>query len=105
MSDLEPQCNRCGQCCNTYSFWLTNRSFDDDSKEIKRLIEYHNCIPMKNAKGELGIKIPMTCIHLRWDGDKSSCAVHDDKPVVCKEYCCEKIIREALEKRLDGVCI
>ena len=83
-------CLRCGQCCNTYSFWMSNRSFDDDPKEIKRLIAYHFCTPMKNAQGELGIKIPFTCIHLGWDNGKSFCKIHDTKPVVCKEYYCGK---------------
>lgn len=99
---LEPECEQCGQCCNTYSFWLTNRSYDNDPKEIKRLIEYHCCEPMKNKRGQLGIKIPMTCIELRLIDGISSCDIHDHKPVVCKEYYCEKIIKKALEK-LNGI--
>ena len=95
---IEPECFNCGKCCNSYSFWMTNRSFDDDPKEIKKLIEYHNCQPMKNEKGELGIKIPMTFIHLRTvDGD-SQCAIQDDKPVVCREYYCGAAIAKGLEK-------
>ena len=101
--DFEPECQRCGDCCNTYSFWLTNRSYDDDPKEIRKLIEYHNCEPMKNKKGELGIKIPMTCIHLRFIDGKSSCHIHREKPVVCQEYYCEKAIQKGLEKFINGV--
>ena len=106
-NELTPVCDRCGDCCRTYSFWMSNRSFDNDPKEIKKLIEYHNCEPIRNAKGELGIKIPMTCIHLRNIDGKCDCAIQDDKPVVCKEYFCERVIRKALEKQLmkDGICI
>jgi len=84
---------------------MSNRSFRDDPKEIKRLIEYHNCQPVCNRKGQLGIKIPMTCIHLRIVDGKSQCAIHDTKPVVCKEYFCEAAIKGALEKQLNGVCV
>jgi Fe-S-cluster containining protein len=83
---------------------MSNRSFDNDPTEVKRLIEYHNCEPMRNAKGELGIKIPMTCIHLRMNDSESECAIHDDKPIVCKRYHCGKAIEEGL-KKLNGVCI
>lgn len=79
---------------------MTNRSFDDDPKEIKRLIAYHRCIPMKDKNGELGIKIPMTCIQLGWKDGKSYCKINATKPVVCKEYYCEKIIKKALT---DGI--
>jgi Fe-S-cluster containining protein len=101
--NIEPECQRCGDCCRTYSFWMSNRSYDDDPTEIKRLIECHNCEPMRNAKGELGIKIPMTCIHLRMQDGKSSCAIHDSKPIVCKRYHCGRAIEKGLEKSLDGV--
>lgn len=104
-SKIEPVCQRCGDCCRTYTFWLTNRSFDNDPKEIKRLAEYHNLECMKNAKGELGIKIPMTCIHLKMVDGKSECAIQDDKPVVCREYFCGKAIAKALEGLTNGVCV
>jgi Fe-S-cluster containining protein len=77
---------------------MSNRSFDDDPKEIKRLIEYHGCLPTKNKKGELGIIIPLTCIHLEFIDGKSRCRIYEKRPVVCKEYFCEKVIKEALEK-------
>lgn len=76
---------------------MFNRSYDNDPKEIKKLIKYHNCEPIRNAKGELGIKIPMTCIHLRMKDGVSSCAIHDTKPVVCREYFCGKAIAKGLE--------
>jgi Fe-S-cluster containining protein len=77
---------------------MSNRSYDDDPKEIKKLIEYHGCTPIKNAQGELGISIPMTCVHLGWDDEgKSFCKIHENKPVVCKEYYCGKVIEKALQ--------
>lgn len=99
MKNINPECEHCGQCCNSYTFWMSNRSYDDDPMEIKRLIEYHNCKPIKNAKGELGIKIPLTCIHLRLKNGKSSCEIHENKPVVCNEYFCERVIMKALKKK------
>jgi Fe-S-cluster containining protein len=82
---------------------MSNREFYNDPKEIRRLIEYHGCVPMKNEKGELGIKIPLSCIHLEIIEGKSKCRINDTKPVVCREYFCEKIIKKALEKELNGV--
>lgn len=104
--NINPECEHCGLCCNSYTFWMSNRSYENDPKEIKKLIEYHNCEPMKNAKGELGIKIPIACVHLRMNDKKSECLIHDKKPVVCKEYYCERTIKKALERQLeDGVHI
>lgn len=101
IDSIEPICERCGKCCNTYSFWLTNRSFDNDPKEIKRLAEYHNLTVMKNKKGEMGIKIPITCKHLGWKDGKSFCKINDTKPIVCKEYFCGKAIENGLKGLID----
>jgi len=79
---------------------MTNRSFDDDPKAIKKLIKFHNCEPIRNKQGALGIKIPMTCIHLEMVDGKSTCKIHDNKPVVCKEYYCGRAIEKALEEQL-----
>jgi Fe-S-cluster containining protein len=85
---------------------MTNRSFDDDPREIKRLMEYHGIQPIKNSKGELGIHIPGDCKHLLKDSDwKYGCAIYETRPIVCREYCCEKIIKKALETIADGVHI
>jgi Fe-S-cluster containining protein len=53
----------------------------------------------------MGIKIPLTCIHLKWEDGKSICAIHDSKPVVCKEYFCKKAIAKALEGLVNGFCV
>jgi len=84
---------------------MTNRDFEDDPKEIKRLIEYHNCKALKNKQGEMGIKIPISCIHLGFNDGKAYCKIYETRPVVCKEYYCEKVIRKALEKLTDGIHI
>ena len=102
---IEPKCERCGKCCDTYSFWMTNRSFDNDPKEIKRLAKYHGLTLMRNKKGELGIKIPMTCEHLEMIDGKATCKIHDTRPVVCQEYFCGKVIKKALEEQLSGICL
>jgi Fe-S-cluster containining protein len=83
---------------------MTNRSFDDDPTEIKRLMEYHNVEPTRGPNGELGLKIKHNCIHLEWDNGLAKCKIHDTKPIVCKDYSCEKIIKKAIEKAaLDGI--
>jgi Fe-S-cluster containining protein len=81
---------------------MTNRSFADDPMEIKRLIEYHGCTPICNAQGELGISIPISCIHLEMVDGKSSCKIHDTKPVVCQNYFCGKVMKTALEKSISN---
>ena len=104
--ELNPICERCGLCCKGYTVWMTNRSFDDDPKGIKKLMEYHGIQPIKNAKGELGIHIPGDCKHLTQDKDgKYGCAIYETRPLVCREYACEKIIKKAIEKATDGIYI
>ena len=88
---MESKCERCGLCCDGYTFWMTNRSYDDDPTEIKKLIQYHGIQPIKNAKGELGIHIDTPCIHFEMVDGKSSCKIQDNKPIVCKNYYCQKV--------------
>jgi Fe-S-cluster containining protein len=93
---IKPKCESCGLCCKSLTFWMENRSFNNDHLELKRWIEYHNCIPQKNSKGELGIKVKEPCIHLGWDKNgKSFCKIHDNKPIVCKKYHCDKVKKKA----------
>jgi len=149
--DLNPICERCGLCCKGYTFWLTgkpydsgkkelelikseyitfwmeNRSFDEDTTEIKKLMSYHNLTPLRredgilginvllsvikfrqNIRGELGIHIPGDCNYLTKDKDNNyGCAIHEKRPIVCREYACEKIIKKALEKAasMNGIHI
>ena len=102
---MNPICERCGLCCDGYTVWMTNRSYDDDPKEIKRLMEYHGIKPIKNAQGELGIHIPGKCVHFEWVDGKASCKINDTKPVVCREYFCAKAIAlgEKIEELANGV--
>jgi hypothetical protein len=83
---------------------MKNRSFDDDPQGIKELIRYHGCIPMKNAEGELGIRIPMPCKHQYEEDGKVYCRIWENRPPVCKNYFCEPIIKTALEQS-NGVCL
>jgi len=147
--EINPICERCGLCCKGYTFWITekqydigkkeleeikseyitfwmeNRSFDEDPTEIKKLISYHNLNPLrrddgilgiavlrnvielrKNIRGELGIHIPGDCKYLTKDKEGIyGCTIHDTRPIVCREYACEKIIKKALEKAIltDGI--
>jgi Fe-S-cluster containining protein len=85
---------------------MTNRSYDDDRKEIKKLIEFHGLQTMRNSKGELGIHIPGNCEHYDEDEEgKSLCKIHDTKPAVCREYFCERAIKSALEASLQEMCV
>jgi len=107
------------------TFWMENKSFDEDIKEIKKLMSYHNLTPLrradgilginilrniielrKNINGELGIHIPGDCNYLTKDKDNNyGCMIHEKRPIVCREYACEKIIKKALEKAvlINGV--
>ena len=105
--DITPICERCGKCCNTYSFQMLNRDPDNDPKEIARLIKYHGCEPLRCKQPDgtyvMGIRIPMTCEHLeQTENGKFSCKIHETRPVVCKEYFCEKIIAKAVKELAKG---
>ena len=86
---------------------MTNRSYDDDPKEIKKLMSYHGIQPIKNAKGELGIHIKGKCEHFEWVDGKASCKIYETRPVVCKEYYCQKAkdLGKKLEELANGVHI
>lgn len=99
---IDFKCESCGKCCDSYSFWMSNRSYEDDPKEIKRLIEYHGCAPVRGENGILGINIPLTCIYLGWKDGKSYCKIHDKKPIVCKEYYCKKVIDKAVIENFEN---
>lgn len=102
--DIQPVCQRCGLCCDGYTFRMTNRSFDNDPMGIKALMEYHGLKPLRNSKGELGVNIPGKCIHHEKRDGKSFCKIHENRPQVCRNYFCEKVIKKALEEKLvDGV--
>lgn len=103
VNQLNPICEQCGTCCDGYTFWMTNRSYDDDPTEIKKLIEFHGLRTMKNSKGELGIHIPSKCINLEMKDGKPSCKIEAIKPVVCREYYCEKVIAKALQEATNGL--
>jgi len=80
---------------------MTNRSYDDDPKEIKKLMSYHGIKPLKNKEGELGIHIPCKCEHFYEDNGKAACAIHDTRPIVCREYFCAKACE--LGKHLEDI--
>ena len=102
MIDIEPTCDRCGLCCSSYTFWMSNRSFDDDPKGIKRLMNLHAIEPVRNKEGELGACIPIRCKAMIFDGEHWACGIYKNRPVVCKEYFCERMIKKALA---NGVCL
>jgi Fe-S-cluster containining protein len=103
MNELEPKCEQCGLCCQGYTFWLTNRSFDNDELGIKKLMEYHGLTPLRNAKGQIGVHIPGDCVHIDKSNGKFRCKIYETRPVVCREYFCEKVIKKALEGIADGL--
>ena len=101
---VNPECERCGKCCDSYSFWMTNRKFDDDPTEIKRLMEYHNVEAVRGPNGELGVKVKHTCIHLEWVDGLAKWKIYDTRPLVCQEYSCRKIIEKAIAKAaINGI--
>lgn len=94
------ECERCGSCCDTYSFIMHNRFPDNDPTEIARLIKYHGCEPLRcpNPDGEdfMGIRIPLTCEHLEMVDGKAICKIYETRPVVCQDYFCKKVKDKAV---------
>ena len=82
---------------------MTNRKFDDDPTEIKKLIEYHNCIPMRRHDGVLGIQNPLTCKYLKTKKGKCLCMIQDEKPKVCADYFCKKVLDKAVKEIAGGL--
>lgn len=90
------ECKRCGKCCSSFFLALDNIPIDQDEKEIARLASYHGCEPME-YNGKLAIKVPNPCKHLSWDEDgKAVCLIYENRPIVCREYFCQKAIKAGI---------
>lgn len=88
-------CRRCGQCCTLIHFCLGGIELAKDSQEFARYVSYHRCevfgVDLEDGRGEvLGVKIPLTCQHLEFDGNTglASCAIYETRPQICKDHQC-----------------
>ena len=90
----EKKCQRCGLCCKSTFFALTDVHYDDDIKEIGRWAQYHGVqITRYTVDGidRLGINIPGECKFLVKDNDGMySCAIYEKRPEICKQYFCKR---------------
>ncbi len=84
-------CKQCGNCCRDFCIDLHVGGVTDyEFTEYLRWLESHVGVSagIRNFKGrnvELQIKNP--CRHLVDNGDGTfSCAIHDNKPDICKRY-------------------
>ena len=92
------KCIRCGQCCISAILHITLCGMTDEFiKDYARWLSFHGCDDMKridNDKGStLMFRIPKMCTHLSFDTKNglSSCAIYKDRPMICKDYLCERI--------------
>lgn len=96
------KCLRCGYCCMTAFFALTDIPADDDKQEIGRWIQCHGCEPMrypsKDGKEDvLAVKIPIVCQHLEQNDGVYGCKIHSTRPKVCQNYFCKRAQDEVVK--------
>ena len=88
-------CERCGYCCSSAFFVLSDQD-TEDKKELGRWFSYHHCdvMPYPTPNGDrLGIRIPLVCKYLSFDKEKGvyQCTIYDERPLVCREYFCKRM--------------
>jgi Fe-S-cluster containining protein len=97
---MDPKCQRCGNCCKSPFIVMENIKLDDgDPRELIRYYTYHSCEPMEKeiqGKKVLAIRIPIPCKH--FNQEQKTCMIYENRPVVCKEFFCKKVIEKAVIK-------
>lgn len=79
-------CRQCGQCCRRLG-WLWVFAGDDTIEWMQAHDPEITIIPDEDAQGYYWVSVPYPCKQLIDIGDgKYSCAMHDKKPRLCKQY-------------------
>jgi Fe-S-cluster containining protein len=75
------------------AFFTSGTDPDNDVNGIAKWYAFHRCqvCRVTNAEGKanLGVKIPLVCIHLERMNGAWACKIYEDRPVVCQKYLCE----------------
>ena len=86
-------CKRCGNCCRSTFFALMNTPYDKDEREVGKWAMYHGVETARhrsNGIDYLAISLPGDCKYLIETDGVCSCKIHNDRPIVCKDYYCKK---------------
>ena len=87
------KCLRCGQCCISAFFADAAVPIGEDPKEKARWWQYHHCEVVPYPKGDkfaMGVRVPLTCMHLIYRDGQYSCKIYDKRPVLCRDYFCPR---------------
>jgi len=89
------KCERCGYCCSTAFFFLSDQGMED-KKELGKWFSYHHCDVMSYPTPDgdrLGVRIPLVCKYLGFDKEKGvyQCTIYEERPLVCREYFCKRM--------------
>jgi len=97
--EIKPKCKKCGGCCKSPFIAFEGIDLDKgDPLELVRYYNYHNFDPMQKVIGGkrvLCIRIPIPCNYL--DEETGLCVIYDNRPIVCRDYFCEKAIGDAIK--------
>ncbi len=79
-------CKQCGQCCMRLG-WLLIHADENTVEWIRARASEIVIEPDADVQGYYHISLPYPCQHLKDIGDgKYSCDMHEDKPLLCKQY-------------------
>jgi len=88
------KCKRCGRCCMDVflTMWAITPENRKDVMEKGRWLAYHRCdvfLTKKGGKDCLGLRIPLTCLHMDFRPSTGYfCKIYDKRPKVCSDYLC-----------------
>ena len=82
-------CQRCGQCCYSYSIGIPK---NDD---IRRWFTYHGLIVRDMDEESMGVLGHSRCEMLLFTDDaRTACAVYENRPGLCAEFLCPRAKEE-----------
>jgi Fe-S-cluster containining protein len=78
----------------TVYFGHTQINLENDDQEFGLYFQHHHCQITKRELDDgstcLGVRIPLVCKHLSLKGGVASCRVYEKRPVICKNYLCQR---------------
>ncbi len=99
-----PACLQCGNCCLGLEWTFTFDGKDEDPanlsfeiiKKAERRLRFYGLLfhdfrraEKKDDKVSLTYKVG-ACQHLKHDGKKAHCTIHENRPYACRNYFCGK---------------
>lgn len=89
-------CTRCGRCCTEMMLRVPFPAHATAEEHLKarsdaeRFYQMHGFDVLPSMAGEIVLRIPAICEHLVFNGQDTTCNIHETRPEVCRKFLCPK---------------